>query len=350
MGDQGTFWLPEAASTIAPEVDGLFAFVTWVSTILFVGVVLAMLYFAIRYRRKSPGERPQPIKESKILEISWIVVPTILVLLVFNWGFKTFIKMGVAPPDAYEIRAEAWKWNWRFTYPNGTTSPDLYVPVDRPVKLKMSSQDVIHSFFVPAFRVKKDVVPNRYSQVWFEATRTGDFDVFCTEYCGTAHSDMMSTVKVVSQQEFNDWLATGGGATDDMPLPQLGELLYEQQGCQTCHSLDGSPKVGPTWKDLYGKENHPMADGSTVTADEDYLYEAIVEPGAKIVEGYQNVMPASYTSLSERELAGLIEFMREQSQYGGSSGDSGSGDDSGTVGEAEGATASAATTTPGNGG
>ncbi len=318
MGDQGTFWLPEGASTLAPEVDSLFYFVTWVSTILFIGVVLAMLYFAIRYRRQSPGERPQPIKESKILEISWIVVPTILVLLVFNWGFKTFIKLGVAPPNAYEIRAEAWKWNWRFTYPDGTTSPDLYVPVDRPVKLKMSSQDVIHSFFVPAFRVKKDVVPNRYSQVWFEATRTGNFDVFCTEYCGTAHSDMMATVKVVSQQEFNEWLKTGGGATDDMPLPEYGEVLYEQQGCQTCHSLDGSPGVGPTWKDLYGKTGHPMADGSTVTADENYLREAIVEPGAKLVEGYGNIMPASYSSLNERQLAALIEFMRVQSQYGGS--------------------------------
>jgi cytochrome c oxidase subunit 2 len=126
---------------------------------------------------------------------------------------------------------------------------------------------------------------------------------------------MMSTVKVVSRQDFNDWLASGGGATDDMPLPELGELLYEQQGCQTCHSMDGSPKVGPTWKDLYGKPNHPMADGSTVTADEDYLREAIVEPGVKIVEGYQNVMPASYSSLSERELAALIEFMKLNSKY-----------------------------------
>jgi len=315
MGDSGSFWLPEAASTIASEIDGLFYFVTWVSVILFVGVVAAMLYFAYRYRRQHPDERPTPVKESKLLEISWIVVPTILVLLVFNWGFKSFVKMSVAPPDAYEVRAEAWKWNWLFEYPNGTQSDTLYVPEGKPVKMTMSSRDVIHSFFVPAFRVKHDVLPNRYTSVWFEATKTGTFDLYCTEYCGTNHSDMITHVKVVSQQEFADWVESGGGATDDMPLPQLGERLYTQQGCNACHSLDGSRMVGPTWEDLYGKTGHQMADGSTVTADANYLREAILNPGAKIVEGYSNVMPASYTSLTERQLSALIAFMKGNSQY-----------------------------------
>jgi cytochrome c oxidase subunit 2 len=272
-----------------------------------------MIYFAYRYRRQSPDDRPTPVHESKLLEISWIVVPTILVLLVFNWGFKSFIKMNVAPPNAYEIQAEAWKWNWLFTYPNGTQSDTLYVPEGRPVKVTMSSRDVIHSFFVPAFRVKQDVLPNRYTSVWFEATNQGTYDLFCTEYCGTNHSDMITKTKVVSQQEFSDWVESGGGATDDMPLPQLGERLYRQQGCNACHSLDGSRMVGPTWQGLYGTENHAMADGSTVTADENYLREAILEPGATIVEGYSNVMPANYQSLSERELSALIAFMKEQS-------------------------------------
>ncbi len=313
MGDTGSFWLPESASTIASEVDGLFLFVTWVSTILFVGVIGAMIYFAYRYRRQSPDDRPTPVHESKLLEISWIVVPTILVLLVFNWGFKSFVKMNVSPPNAYEIQAEAWKWNWLFEYPNGTQSDTLYVPEGRPVKITMSSRDVIHSFFVPAFRVKQDVLPNRYTSVWFEATDPGTYDLFCTEYCGTNHSDMITKTKVVSQQEFSDWVESGGGATDDMPLPQLGERLYRQQGCNACHSLDGSRMVGPTWEGLYGKQNHAMADGSTVTADENYLREAILEPGAKIVEGYSNVMPANYQSLSERELSALIAYMKEQS-------------------------------------
>jgi cytochrome c oxidase subunit 2 len=312
MDGTGSFWLPEAASTIASEVDGLFYFVTWVSAIIFVGVMAAMMYFAYRYRRKTPGDRPTPVKESKLLEISWIVVPTILVLLVFNWGFKTYIKMGVAPPDAYEIQAEAWKWNWLFEYPNGTQSDTLYVPEGKPIRMNMSSRDVIHSFFVPAFRVKHDVLPNRYTSVWFEATKTGNFDLFCTEYCGTSHSDMITKVKVVSQEKFNSWVESGGGATEDMPLPVLGKRLYTQQGCNACHSLDGSPGVGPTWQGLYGKENHAMADGSTVTADDNYLREAILEPGAKVVEGYQNIMPASYTSLSERELSALIAFIEEQ--------------------------------------
>lgn len=311
MDGNGTFWLPEAASTIAGEVDGLFYFVTWVSTILFVGVIAAMMYFAYRYRRRTPEDRPTPVKESKLLEISWIVVPTILVLLVFNWGFKTFIKMGVAPPDSYEIQAEAWKWNWRFTYPSGKEADTLYVPEGRPVKITMSSADVIHSFFVPAFRVKHDVLPNRYTSVWFEATKRGTFDLFCTEYCGTSHSDMITKVKVVPQEEFSTW-ADQVEDTSDMPLPVLGEQLYKSQGCNACHSLDGSPGVGPTWQDLHGKENHAMADGSTVTADDNYLREAILEPGAKVVEGYQNIMPASYTSLSERELSALIAFIEQQ--------------------------------------
>jgi cytochrome c oxidase subunit II len=312
MGDSGTFWLPEQASTIASQVDGLFYFVTWVSTILFVGVVAAMLYFAYRYRRKHPSERPTPVKESKLLEISWIVVPTILVLLVFNWGFKTFITMNVPPPDAYEIRAEAKKWSWLFTYPNGTQSDTLYVPEGQPVKMTMSSQDVIHSFFIPAFRVKHDVLPNRYSSVWFEATKTGTFDLFCTEYCGTGHSDMITHAKVVSQNEFDDWVESGGGA-EDLPLPELGKRLYSQQGCQACHSIDGSNMVGPTWENLYGKTGHEMDDGTTVTVDENYLREAILEPGAKIVAGYQNVMPASYSNLSERQLTALIAYMKDLS-------------------------------------
>jgi cytochrome c oxidase subunit 2 len=220
--------------------------------------------------------------------------------------------MNVPPPDAYEIRAEAKKWSWLFTYPNGTQSDTLYVPEGQPVKMTMSSQDVIHSFFIPAFRVKHDVLPNRYSSVWFEATKTGTFDLFCTEYCGTGHSDMITHAKVVSQNEFDDWVESGGGAKD-LPLPELGKRLYSQQGCQACHSIDGSNMVGPTWQDLYGKTGHEMDDGTTVTVDENYLREAILEPGAKIVAGYQNVMPASYSNLSERQLTALIAYMKDLS-------------------------------------
>ena len=307
----GDFWLPEAASTMAPKIDSLFTFVNVVSGILLVGVVTAMLWFMYRYRRQDPAERPSPVKESKLLEISWIVIPTILVLLVFNWGFKSFVAQKTSPDNAYEIRVQARSWGWSFEYPNGVTTDTLYVPADEPVKTTMSSQDVIHSFYVPAFRVKQDVLPNRYTSVWFEATKEGTYDLFCTEYCGRNHSEMDAEVKVVSRARFDEWLESAE-TPDDIPLPELGEKLYTQQGCQGCHSLDGSDMVGPTWKGLYGKTDHQMADGSTVTADANYLRESILQSGAKVVEGYQNVMP-SYASLSEREVTGLVEFIKEQS-------------------------------------
>ncbi len=309
--DAGTFWLPEQASTLAPGIDSLFYFVLWTSVILFVLVVAGMVYFAIRYRRTHAGERPEPIRESKLLEVSWIVIPTILVLLVFNWGFKAFIEAGVAPPNSYEITVRGGQWNWEFQYPNGVTSNELHVPVDRPVRLTMSSRDVIHSLFIPAFRVKHDVLPNRYTSLWFEATRQDTFDIFCTEYCGTQHSAMDALVVVQSQGAFDDWLASGGGL-EDLPPVELGAALYEQQGCAACHSLDGSQMTGPTFQNLAGSTAE-LSDGSTVEVDANYLRSSILEPGAQIVAGYQNLMPSQYSDLSEEQLTGLIAFIQSES-------------------------------------
>lgn len=308
-----TVWLPTDASTLAPELDSLFYFVLWTSVVLFVGVVAAMVYFAYRYRRRSPDERPQLVSESKVMEISWVVIPTILVLIVFTWGFRAFIKFGVAPPNAYEITVQGQQWSWRFEYPNGVQSSELHVPVDRPIRLKMSSasDDVLHSFFVPEFRIKQDVLPDRYTYVWFEPTQEGTYTAFCTEYCGTQHSGMLADVVVESQSDFEQWLEESG-TPDDLPLPELGERLFQQQGCPACHSLDGTPGVGPTLQDLYGSERQ-FTDGTSTQADENYLREAILEPGAEIVEGYENVMPANFSSLSEREISGLVEFIKEQS-------------------------------------
>ncbi len=308
-----SFWLPTDASTLAPELDSLFYFVLWTSVVIFVGVVAAMVYFAYRYRRRSPDDRPEPVKESKLLEISWVIIPTILVLIVFTWGFRAFIKFGVAPPNAYEITVRGQQWSWLFEYPNGARSSDLHVPVDRPIRLKMSSADgdVLHSFFVPAFRIKQDVLPDRYTYVWFEATKTGTFTAFCTEYCGTQHSGMLADVVVQTQDEFEQWLEEAG-TPEDMPLPDLGERLYQQQGCQACHSLDGARGVGPSFQGLYGSER-TFNDGTSTEADENYLRQSILEPGSRVVEGFQNVMPASYSSLSEREVDALIAFIKEQS-------------------------------------
>lgn len=312
MNDGGSLWLPEALSTLAPEIDGLFYFVTWASAILFFGVAGAIVYLAVRYRRRSEELVPEPVEPSKFIEISWIVVPTILVLIIFIWGFKVFIKQGVAPPDSYEIRVTGSQWKWDFEYPNGTiTTGELHVPVDRPVRLLMSSTDVLHSLFIPVFRVKLDVLPDRYTAVWFEATKQGEYDVFCTEYCGAGHAVMLAKVVVESQTDFRKWLETAG-VDEDMPLPEYGEQLYTQQQCVACHSLDGSAGIGPTLQGLYG-ESEQLADGSTVEVDDNYLRESILDPGAQIVAGYQNVMPAAYSSLNERQVNALIEFIKTQS-------------------------------------
>lgn len=307
----GDYWLPEAASTVAPEVDSLFLFVTAVSIVLLVGVTGAMLYFVYRHRRRNPNERPTPVRESKLLEVSWIVIPTILVLLVFNWGFKSYVKLNTTPSGAYEVRVEASQWNFLFEYPNGVTADTLYVPEGEQVKMQMSSRDVLHSFFIPAFRVKHDILPNRYTSVWFEATKEGEYDLFCTEYCGTGHADMGKVVRVVSQEEFDEWLESAA-TSDDIPLPELGKQLYQQQGCQGCHSLDGSKMVGPSFQGLYGMTDHEMDDGTTVTADENYLRESILKSEARIVAGYPNRMP-SYANLSERQVSALVEFIKKQS-------------------------------------
>jgi cytochrome c oxidase subunit 2 len=175
----------------------------------------------------------------------------------------------------------------------------------------MTSQRVLHSFFIPAFRVKQDVLPNRYTSVWFEATKKGSYDLFCSEYCGVNHSEMGVTVEVMPRDQFDEWLEEAG-TPKDIPLPELGKQLYANQGCQGCHSLDGSAGVGPSWKGLYGSTDHEMSDGSTVTADENYLRQSILKPGAKIVQGYGNNM-VSYAHLSDRQISGLIEFIKEQS-------------------------------------
>ena len=311
MNDGGSLWLPEGLSTLAPEIDSLFYFVTWASTILFFGVVVAVVYLAYKYRRRSAEHVPAPVEPSKLIEVSWIVVPTILVLVIFIWGFEVFIKQGVAPPDSYQIRVTASSWKWDFEYPNGTVSTgELHVPVDRPVRLQMSSTDVLHSFFIPVFRAKQDVLPDRYSSVWFQATRTGEYQIYCTEYCGAGHSVMLASIVVESQSDFDEWVETAG-VDEDMPLPELGEQLYNQQQCFACHSVDGSPGIGPTFQGLYGT-SETMTDGSSVEVDDNYLRESILDPGARVVEGYQNVMPAAYGNLSERQVSGLIEFIKAQ--------------------------------------
>ncbi len=307
MGDQGSSWLPDAMSSVAGEVDALFNFVLITSTILFAAVVISTVYLVIRFRRRSDEYVPEPVRESKLLEAVWIILPTVLTMIIFTWGFKVFVTLNTPPPDSYDITVRGKQWFWEFEYAEGVTvANDLYVPVGRPIKLLMSSDDVLHSFFVPEFRIKHDVIPNRYTSVWFEATEVGDYRIYCTEYCGQQHSSMIGTVRVVTQEEFDDWLDQ---QNQDLPPVELGARLVTQYNCQICHATDGNRIVGPPVNGLF-ESTREFDDGTTGVADDNYIRESIVTPGAKVVAGYPNAMPATFGSLSTRQIDGLVAYLK----------------------------------------
>lgn len=307
------FFLPPAKSTTAGEVDALFNFIHIISFILLIGITFCIIYFAYKYRRKSDHEVTPVMTHNNKLEVTWSVIPLILVLIVFGWGFRDYMDMYNTPDDAYEVKVTGQMWSWQFQYDNGATSSnELRVPVDRPVKLVMQSQDVIHSFYVPDYRIKHDVLPGRYTQVWFEATETGESTIFCTEYCGTSHSDMLGEVIVMEPDEFEGWLAEnegGGSRPDDLSAEEWGEQLAQQNGCFACHSTDGSDMQGPTWEGLFGTER-TFDDGSSEEADENYLRESIIEPNTKVVEGYNAVMPSYQGSVNDEQIDAIIEYIK----------------------------------------
>jgi cytochrome c oxidase subunit II len=215
----------------------------------------------------------------------------------------------VAPAESYEIAVTAKKWAWSFTYPTGATTSELHVPAGRPVKLLMSSQDVLHSFFVPEFRVKQDVVPGSYTSVWFHAIEPGEFTLLCTEYCGTAHSSMLAKVVVHEEREFQEWLEGVSDAGKGLTPVEFGQKLYTTAQCNTCHSVDGRRLIGPTWQGIYNAERR-LRDGTTVIADENYLRDSILNPAAQIVEGYPPVMPSYKGQLRDAEIDALIAYMK----------------------------------------
>jgi cytochrome c oxidase subunit II len=306
----GTTFFPEGVGPFASSMDSLFYFIFWGSVIIFVPLILVSIYFLIAYRRKRENQlATKQMTHSTFLELAWTVPPTILVLIVFVWGFKGFLHMSVAPLNSQEIHVSGKKWFWEFSYPNGNKGiGELVVPVDTPVTLLMTSEDVIHSFFVPNFRIKRDVLPNRYTKLWFEADKVGNYQVFCTEYCGDGHSAMLAVVRVLSAEDYEDWLAEANSG-DDLPLDKLGEKLYTSKACATCHSTDGTSRVGPTWKSLFGSKK-AFVGGGTATVDENYIHESIVNPGAKVVAGFDNVMPTYAGSLNDREISALIAYIK----------------------------------------
>lgn len=309
------FWLPPAASTAAAQTDGLFYFILYLSAFFFAAIIAATVYFAVAYRRRSPDQKTHPTEGNNTIEFVWSAIPTLLLLVIFAWGFVGWLNLTVPPDNAVEIRVTGQKWVWSFDYPrDGISADTITVPVGRPVKLTMSSVDVLHSFYVPAFRIKRDVLPNRYTVAWFEATQEGEFPILCTEYCGTGHSRMLSKVKVVSAAAYEAWIKAGGDqpvGPDGKPLPltALGEKLFSSKGCAACHSVNGAAGIGPT---MLGQWNTPqkIADGSEHVMDDNYTRESIVNPNAKVVAGFAPVMPTFKGRLSDTQINALIEYIK----------------------------------------
>jgi len=319
MDSTGTFWLQPGESTIAGHVDALFYFIFWAAVFFFLLIVGLTVYFIIKYRRRGDEEATSHIAQNLKLEIVWTSVPIILVAIVFVWGFKIFMSMQVAPKDSIEIKVTARQWMWLFDYPNGLKSVnELVVPVNQPVKMLMSSEDVIHSFYIPQFRIKQDVLPNRYTVTWFQATRAGKYDLYCAEFCGKGHSEMRGTVRVVTDDKYQQYLEGGGqesGGGGGQSLAALGKQLYTSRACNTCHTVNGNPSVGPTWKNAFGHQVE-FADGLTGTVDENYIRQSILEPKAKVVKGFQPVMPTFQGILNDRQIDGLVAYIKSLSDAG----------------------------------
>lgn len=303
-------FLPNPVSVKAEGVDDLFMFILWLNILFFALIAGLVFLFVAKYKRKSNKDKTAHIENSLSLELSWTVIPLILCFVVFFWGFNTYIQASIAPDGAMEVQVTAKKWIWSFGYPDGSvTIGKLWVPVNKPVRLIMHSEDVLHAFYVPDFRIKQDVLPNRYTETWFHATAVGDYVIPCTEYCGKGHSEMKAIVKVVSQQDYEKFLEEGDPDEKGLPPEKLGANLYVNLGCSTCHSIDGTRGQGPSWKAIYGAQ-HKMTDGKSFEVDENYIRESILQPQAKIVAGFEGIMPSYQGQIRERQLVALIAYIK----------------------------------------
>jgi len=312
LGKDKTFWMPEQASTYAYEIDYMFSAILWISTLFFVLIVLFMCYFAWKYRRREEGELSQPSpSHNTTLEITWTVIPIIIVIWMFWKGFTGYMDMMTPPQNGYEINVIGQTWQWNFEYPNGYIDEELHCWKDEPIIVTITSMDVLHSVFIPAFRFKMDAVPGRYHRVWFEPTKAGEFDLYCAEYCGTGHSDMRATVVVhEGQAEFEEWLAEASNFLCKMPPHEAGKKMFEGVGgCKACHSIDGTRITGPSMKDVYGTEE-TLKDGSKVTVDDNYIRDSLLDPQSQVVAGYDPVMPTFKGRFSDGEISAIIAYIK----------------------------------------
>lgn len=302
------FW-PESASTTAGRVDALYIFLVLVSAIMTVLIFTTLIVFAVKFRKRR-GRPAEQIEGSTVLEITWSIIPFAVFMSFFVWGAVIYFQERTPPQDAMEVYTVAKQWMWKFEHAGGQREiNELHVPMGRDVKLIMTSQDVIHSFYVPAFRIKQDVLPGRYTTFWFHATKAGTYHLFCAEYCGTQHSGMIGWIIVMEPRDYEAWMTAGGG---NQPLAVTGQKLFSDLGCATCHRSDTQGR-GPN---LVGVYNKPvlLEDGRTINADENYIRESILEPGAKIVKGFKPVMPTFQGQISDEQLNALVAYVKSLTQ------------------------------------
>lgn len=290
----------------AVAVDNVMIYIFGLSLLLLLGITIVTIYFVVKYRRSKYPEPTSDVDHNIVLETLWTVLPTLIVLTMFWYGWVNYVGLTEVPEGAMEVKATARMWSWQFEYEDGRRETRLYVPVNTPVKVRINATDVLHNFFVPAFRVKKDAVPGLETFVWFQAPKPGSYDIFCAEYCGAGHADMTTSVEVLSEEDFAAWLAA------DAPPEHPGLVVMREQGCLGCHSLDGTPGIGPTLFELAGKPRQVEVGGKTmeVVIDDDYLIRALREANVEIVSGYPALMPSyDEAAINNEDLQAVVDYL-----------------------------------------
>ena len=321
--EEGTFWMPKSVNSAADDSDIMFYSVLALSALFFFAIAVAVVYLTWKYRHR-PGHKSEPsAAHNDALEITWTVIPTIIVVFLFWYGWRSYINVITPPQKAVEIDVLAKRWTWQFTHVNGVMDSDLHVPVNTPVRLVMTSTDVLHSFYAPVMRVKQDIVPRRYTYAWFLATKPGTYRLTCAEYCGTSHAQMSclrtdkstgaclrrAVVVVHEPGKYEQYLADKEAEAGNLPPEQLGAKLYEKKGCNACHTIDGTARVGPSFFHDFGT-TVSLSDGSKVEMDENYIRESLMSPQAKSRPGYPPSMPSFEGQLKELEIKGLVAFIK----------------------------------------
>jgi cytochrome c oxidase subunit II len=297
---------PEQASSFAADVDALYFFVMAVSAFFATLIAVLVLYFAVKYRRRHIHEVGARIEGSLPLELAWSLIPTVIAMVMFAWGAQVYYTVRRPPAEAHQIYAVGKQWMWKFQHLEGPREiNELHVPTGRPVRITVTSEDVIHSLYFPSFRTKIDAIPGRYTELWFEPTKPGRYHIFCAEYCGTMHSGMIGTVVVMEPAQYQAWLSGGAG---EGTLAEQGARLFQDLACNTCH-LDTAQGRGPSLKDIVGRPVQ-LTSGETVVRDEAYLRESILNSQARIVAGYTPLMPTFQGLISEEGLVAIIEYIR----------------------------------------